>query len=271
MNPRDRGYVDRWLERGYAVVAPDYQGLGGPGPHPYTLARAEALSVLDVARAALAMDRRIANRVVIAGQSQGSGAALGAANLAASYAPDVSVKGAIATALLPSYPDPADPAPTEPAGDSPYYLIYRMMSGSLPDGSPPVESLLSDQGRILLEAARTSCTPRVVAEANGITMTNAFAVPVSEIDALVGEAGATTPFRSAFPLLLGTGLADELIPAARQARAVAALCRAGNRVVWKRYAETNHSNTLTRSFDDAEAFARAVLTDAPVSSDCSSL
>ncbi len=270
-NQRDRAYVDRWLEKGYAVVAPDYQGLGGPGPHPYTLAKAEALSVLDAARVALAMDRRIANRVAITGQSQGSGAALGAANLAARYAPDVKVIGVIATALLPIYPESANLAPYETGGDSPHFLVYRLMSGSLPDGSPPAETFLTDKGRILLDAARTGCKPRVVAEANGITMDNAFAAPVTEIEALVGLAGATNPFRSKFPLLLGTGLADELILASRQARSVAALCRAGNRVVWKRYPDTNHSNTLTRSFEDAEAFARAVLAGRPDESDCASL
>jgi hypothetical protein len=31
---RDATYIDRWLENGFAVVATDYQGLGGPGPHP---------------------------------------------------------------------------------------------------------------------------------------------------------------------------------------------------------------------------------------------
>lgn len=30
--PRDATYLNRWLESGFAVVATDYQGLGGPGP-----------------------------------------------------------------------------------------------------------------------------------------------------------------------------------------------------------------------------------------------
>jgi len=32
--PRDATYLNRWLTHGFAVVATDYQGLGGPGPHP---------------------------------------------------------------------------------------------------------------------------------------------------------------------------------------------------------------------------------------------
>ena len=51
--PRDATYINRWLAAGFAVVATDYQGLGGPGPHPYLIWEAEGRSVLDAARAAL--------------------------------------------------------------------------------------------------------------------------------------------------------------------------------------------------------------------------
>ncbi len=78
--PRDGAYLNRWLEQGFAVVATDYQGLGGPGPHTYLFWEAEGRSVLDSARAALAANPgRIANVLVITGQSQGSGAPSGRA------------------------------------------------------------------------------------------------------------------------------------------------------------------------------------------------
>lgn len=270
-NTRDRGYIARWLDDGFAVVAPDYQGLGGPGPHPYTLWQAEGRSVLDAGRAALRMNRGIANRVIITGQSQGSGASLGAAQLAASYAPDLAVKGAIATALVPSFADDGAPANLPSPGGSPYYMVYRLMSGSLPNGSPPAEHYLSDKGRILLAAARTQCSPRVVAEANAITMENAFSMPPEQVDAALGPIGRMQPFRTRFPLMLGVGLADELISPERQSRAVKAICKSGNKVVFKGYAEARHSDTLTRSASDAIAFARSVLSGGAVQSDCDSL
>jgi hypothetical protein len=49
---RDRTYLNRWLDEGFAVVATDYQGLGTPGPHPYLLYRSEGYSALDAVRAA---------------------------------------------------------------------------------------------------------------------------------------------------------------------------------------------------------------------------
>ncbi|MCW2395742.1 MULTISPECIES: lipase family protein [unclassified Sphingobium] len=270
-NARDRAYVDRWLEKGYAVVAPDYQGLGGPGPHAYTIWKSEGQSVLDAARVAVRMDKRIANRIVITGQSQGSGASLGAARLARSYAPDLNVKGAIATALVTTFPDASGKVDAQEPGDSPHYIIYRMVGGSLPDGSPPPETYLTEKGKRMLEVARTRCDPRVVAAQEDITTENAFSRPTADLNALLGPVGASTPFRTAFPLMIGTGLADELIPAARQAKGVRTICKAGNVVLWKRYEGANHSDTLTRSFDDAEAFARIVTSGRAVASDCGTL
>lgn len=267
--PRDFNYVSRWLEEGFAVVASDYQGLGGPGPHPYTIWQAEGRSVLDSARAALKMRRGIANHMVITGQSQGSGAALGAARLAASYAPELHVKGAIATALVPAFaggPQVADPTPP---GTSPFYAILRLMSGSLPDGAPPPEQLLSEKGKLLLAAARKQCSLRGVAEGNAITMENAFTVPPQEIDRMLGPVGLTEPFKPKLPLMLGVGLADELIPAKRQLGTVSGFCKAGAKLVFKGYADTRHHETLTRSTDDAIIFARTVLASAPLQSDCS--
>lgn len=99
--PRDGAYVNEWLKRGFAVVSTDYQGLGGPGPHPYTIWPAEDRSVLDGIRAALgAYKSRIANTVIISGQSQDSGAAFGATRLWQSYAPDVNLKATIATGVI---------------------------------------------------------------------------------------------------------------------------------------------------------------------------
>lgn len=270
-NARDRAYVDRWLEKGYAVVAPDYQGLGGPGPHAYTIWQSEGRSVLDAARAAIRMDKRIANRVVITGQSQGSGASLGAARLSGSYAPDLKVKGAIATALVTTFPDTSGKTEDQEPGDSPHYLIYRMVGGGLPDGSPPPEAFLTEKGKRMLEVARTRCDPRVVAANEGITTDNAFSRPATELNAMLGPVGAAPPFKTAFPLMLGTGLADELIAASRQERGVRAICKAGNVVIWKRYEGANHSDTLTRSFDDAEVFASTVASGRKFSSDCSKL
>lgn len=65
------------VRRGYVVVAPDYPGLGNPGPHPYLVGTATARSVLDAVRSAQQIPGAAAgNRYAVWGESQGGHAAL---------------------------------------------------------------------------------------------------------------------------------------------------------------------------------------------------
>lgn len=270
MKTRDLLYVDRWLEQGYAVVATDYQGLGALGPHPYSFWEAEGRSILDSIRAVRGTNFPIDEQAFITGQSQGSGAALGAARISASYASELDIVGVAATALLPFMPRNEEELALGRAGDSPYYYVYRMLGGGLPDDASPMVELLTAQGHLLLDAARTGCSPRSVAAERGITIDNAFTVPWQEIDGLLGPAGAMMPFDVDFPIFLGTGLSDYLIPVERQMTTVHSLCERQNAVVWKGYAGVGHGDTLPASFDDALQFARAAFAGSPLSSNCDS-
>ncbi len=84
------------LKDGYVVVAPDYEGLGTPGIHPYLNLKSEALSALYAIKA---MKHQFPNDFqgnwMVAGQSQGGQAALGTAEFANE---DASFKGAVAGA-----------------------------------------------------------------------------------------------------------------------------------------------------------------------------
>ena len=82
-----------YLEAGYAVAQTDYEGLGTAGVHPYLVGRSEARGVLDIARAARALDPRVGRRVLIAGHSQGGHAALWAAGEADNWTPDLRILG----------------------------------------------------------------------------------------------------------------------------------------------------------------------------------
>jgi len=100
-SPRDTQYLGYWLDHGYAIVATDYVGLGTPGVHPYLQYRAEGISVLDGIRAALARYPALnPAKIVTMGQSQGSEGAIAAAYLAPSYAPELNIRGTVATGLV---------------------------------------------------------------------------------------------------------------------------------------------------------------------------
>jgi acetyl esterase/lipase len=82
-----------YLKAGYAVAQTDYEGLGTPGVHPYLVGRSEARGVLDIARAARKLDRRVGRRILITGHSQGGHAALWAAGEADNWTPELRVLG----------------------------------------------------------------------------------------------------------------------------------------------------------------------------------
>ena len=91
---RTATHLGHWLEQGYAVVTTDYVGLGTPGVHPYLDGRSAAHSVVDMVRAARAVDDDLSSAWVAMGQSQGGQATMFTASLATDYAPELDYRGA---------------------------------------------------------------------------------------------------------------------------------------------------------------------------------
>lgn len=84
------------LEAGYVIVAPDYEGMGTKGIHPYLHLESEAKSAIYAVKAAQERyGSKLNKQWMSAGQSQGGQASLGTAEFANS---DVNYKGAVAGA-----------------------------------------------------------------------------------------------------------------------------------------------------------------------------
>ena len=125
INAAPHGLLNEFLNRGWAVVMTDYEGLGTRGPHPYLFGTSEARGVLDIVRAARGLHNRdsvtghetISRRFVIVGHSQGGEAALFAAHHAPTWTPELTLLAVAAIApasaqerllllsLLPAAPD----------------------------------------------------------------------------------------------------------------------------------------------------------------------
>jgi len=91
--------LEQLLQQGFAVVATDYPGLGGPGVHPYLIGDSEGRAVLDSVRAARnLLGEQAPTRFAVWGHSQGGQAALYAGLLASTYAPELKLVGVAAAA-----------------------------------------------------------------------------------------------------------------------------------------------------------------------------
>ncbi|MFF1710269.1 lipase family protein [Streptomyces sp. NPDC058268] len=143
--------------RGWAVAVTDYEGLGTPGDHTYTVGRAEGQAMLDAARAAIRLPEAGLGEdtpVGIMGYSQGGQAAGWAAELHGSYAPDLKVKGTAAGGI------PGDLKKVAAFNDGSYGSGLVFMAAIGQDAAFPelnLESYLNPAGEKLIGTLRNSC------------------------------------------------------------------------------------------------------------------
>jgi pimeloyl-ACP methyl ester carboxylesterase len=92
--------IQKLIDAGYVVVAPDYEGLGSEGNHPFLNLKSEAFSITDAVVAArnylTGQGKNISTEWMTVGHSQGGHAALGAAQYASRA--NLNYKGTIAVA-----------------------------------------------------------------------------------------------------------------------------------------------------------------------------
>ena len=95
-HPGFKNMAQSLLKEGYVIIAPDYEGLGTPGMHPYLNLKSEANSAIYAVKA---YKERYGNQIngqwMSVGQSQGGHASLGTAEISNN---DPNYKGAVAGA-----------------------------------------------------------------------------------------------------------------------------------------------------------------------------
>jgi dipeptidyl aminopeptidase/acylaminoacyl peptidase len=92
----EREHIGCWLDRGFAVVSTDYEGLGCGGGDRCRDSKREARNIIDIVRAARQLDYPLGRSWIVVGFAQGAHAALRAAQVAGSYAPDLDFRACVA-------------------------------------------------------------------------------------------------------------------------------------------------------------------------------
>jgi hypothetical protein len=285
--PARRETLNAWLAQGFAVVASDYQGLGTPGPHPYLMYKPEGYGVLDAARAALHLyPELLANKIFTAGQSQGSGAVLGAAWLAPQYAPELNLLGTVASGLVVDVADPGDAPQVPPhvfsADEDPdeaaYLMLFLVGTARAIDPAIDPAAHVTDAGKQLLQAGQRSCFPQIrdlayqqklsFREGHG---RNAYRQSYDAIIASVDKARPFPDARFTTPVMTVTGLADAAAPPAGQYNFIASMCHEGAAVLWHYYPGETHNSAVNKSLPDAMSFAKRLLAGTKAGSNCTAL
>ncbi|MFC8079654.1 alpha/beta fold hydrolase [Streptomyces sp. NPDC057307] len=229
--------IKKLLDKGYAVVVTDYQGLGTPGIHTYMTREAQGRAVLDSVRAAQrldAVDLPDAGPVALYGYSQGGGATASAAELAPTYAPELKIKGAVVGA------PPADMNKVADSMDGSAYGAFfnYALSGLATAYGVDIDPYLTAHGKRVTNDLRDNlCTTQALAKypfLNSRFLTT-DGRPLTERlkrapwDAIVADQqlGKRKP---AVPVLLSHSALDDVIPQQVGKNLAADWCRRGTTV-----------------------------------------
>jgi len=275
--PFHQEHLQHWINQGYAIVTSDYQGLGTEGTHPYLATRPEAYSNLDVIRAVQAADFPVSDKVVIAGQSQGAGGALATAGYAETYAPEIDIRGVVATGV-PYFTPEALIAVQEarPNDVVDPMLGYNFLALTLLAQIEPefnVEDYVSDEALPMARGVATICNRDMRAKISeaGLTYNNTFKQSPSEKLKLAFAQMQFPTLDLDPPVFVGTGAADRDTPPRMQAAFVKRACAAGSSVEAHVYEGFDHLTALNHSLGDSTGFVARAFAGETIAGNCDSL
>ena len=258
---RDLTYLDAWLDAGFAVVATDYQGLGTPGPHPYLYTRPAAYDLLDSVRAVTKSGFGLSSKTILVGQSQGGIAVVATGGYAHDYAPDVDIRGIVATGAGSDRVRPGELPKLDLEMVSPLlgYLPLAVLTAQQSDPTLRDEDVVTDRALGLMEQGRRACFPALAADATGAGLTFANALKpntAARIGAINNPNMGYPTYRLTAPLFVGSGSEDQDVRPPMQAALVREACAAGTIVEAHIYRGRDHSGALNASLKDSLPFAR---------------
>jgi secretory lipase len=242
------------LDRGWEVTASDYQGEGTPGLMPYLVGVSAARNTIDIVRAARHLAAAHASSdYVVWGHSEGGQTAMFALHIAASYAPELHLKGVVAGA-----PPSQFFAIYQFLVTSPYRYYLLMASGGFNaaygNQAAPLSAVLTPLGMSLLPDLEKGCSDYIAGATDKYTLAqitkgNPFDVPAWQKLLNENDPGTFTT-ASAAPLLIIQGGSDEQIPVVSTALLATHLCGLGQDLERWIYPGQSHAGVIVPSAND---------------------
>ncbi len=206
-------FVASYLERGYAVLRTDYEGLGTPGPHPYLLGESAGRAVTDIVLAARELSPDLSSRWVAAGHSQGGQAALFASRSTDGYGSGLQLEGVIALAP-PSQLGTVIGMSSSGKVGSTAFLGPLVHSAARVAGVEPA-SILTERAMAVVPHLEDRCiTELSAADSFGGLGERGLLRPRADLARIesVVEGNDASAVRPGVPVLLVHGTKDELVP-----------------------------------------------------------
>jgi pimeloyl-ACP methyl ester carboxylesterase len=261
------------IPRGYAVVATDYPGLGVKGVVPYLLGRGEGQAVLDSVRALTQLpEAQASNHYALWGYSQGGHAALFAAGLAHSYAPELKLAGVAAAA------PPTDLLQTldDDIGTVPGRILAAMTMQSWNRAlGLPLGDLVSEDTISIIQHIDKHCVDSLSSELNALSAEQNLGK-----NFLKSDPAKDPPWSKAMtensagvhaitvPVFIAQGLNDEIVPPATTKSFVSRLCAQKHKVHFVELPGLDHGMTGQKSATQAVVWMGSAFAGAAQTSGC---
>ncbi|TDC95679.1 lipase family protein [Actinomadura sp. 7K507] len=231
--------MSRFVERGWAVVAPDYAGLGATGRHEFLNRRAAANDVINAMRSAHAAIPGMSSRWVVWGHSQGGHAALAVAERQRVRA-EPGYLGSVVTSPGADLRAAIQHMSTAPGLGGFVALVAAGAKASEP--GLPIGRLLAAPALARLSFTRTDCLP-VVSTVYGGLSDDRLVKPGALRERRFARHLATNSVGHrpvGGPVLLLQGEADVVLPRRLTDRLAADMCAAGSHVDYRTYPGLGH-------------------------------
>ncbi len=274
--------IGQLVNAGYAVVAPDLEGLGPVAtvPHPYYGEASFARSLIAGVRAAREAEPTLSSRYAVVGHSEGGHGALDIDKHAAE-APELTLVGIVALAPYTSIAATADlsaerartendPAKAQSFRVTEQFQVMLMSAGLLaqsPDFDPG--TVMGDDLKRVLPQFRASCSVPSIAVIQGAMKTGgaSFAglkpgwaeTPQMHAFLAANDPTVTPGFTLHHPTLIVQGSEDPLVPEPLNTRFADQLRAREAPVTYKVYPGADHFTIIRRADADVLAFLAARL------------
>lgn len=260
------GLIAALLEAGFAVAMTDYEGLGGPGAHPFLEPKTAGFNVIDSARAIRTLFPETADKWVAFGISQGGQASWSAAEMNVFYGGGTNLVGATAIAPAANMAGLAQLAYQEALTKDQRLIMPSFVVGAERSYPPvPVDRIL--RGPASGQDTALGCSKK--SDEVRAALTDADLKPDTEADATVLETAArkmslpTKPLT--VPLFVMNGLADSVVPPQWVAQSVERACALGGQI--EHHEVTGAGHDLGPD-DQLAAWVTDRLAGKPASSNC---
>ena len=264
-------FIARYLELGWVVTATDYEGMGGPGIHPYHVGESEARGVFDIVRAAQTMPGVGADGpLVVWGHSQGGHAAMHVAERWQDLAPDLDLVGVAAGA-----------PPSQFALLSAFlqgsafqgYLVMAAASLAATYDELDLGAVMNPANLHLLDELEKGCTDHIFDVFNEIpyeelvSVDDIFAIPAWNARLMEND---TNQLPNQVPVVILHGDQDEQIPVVTSAALFAQLCAFADHAPLERrvYEGEGHGSVVPAYLDDLTAWLEARVAGEPAIDQC---